>query len=371
MRASTPSINTSSSSCSRCMLLVGLILLSGADRLLQVDAASVIGQQQERQCNLLPSWFASTGPRHACTDKNSHTGLLDGGAPVPGAISAALAVPRGGAWYFGKKTASRKFRQLLQEQVRMLDKQLRQSQEELALLRRQLKTSQSLLHRTGSPALRTKSAVQQAEKLKALAENQDLKRRVVSLTREVTQLEKMRDDLQAMIEKQNAKMAELEEKLKDKEAATEALIEKYEKQLQALKRDIESQYQQQLADLTKLMNKRVEEAAESARQLALKDLAFQVEKATAEERTRGEKMLAEEKRRSDAAVEREKVKMRKLAKALFEREKKLNTLDRDLTADEVEYASRSTGRQTGGSSSSSRSLNSSFKVDTVRGNFKP
>ena len=239
----------------------------------------------------------------------------------------ALQIPRGGAWYFGKPTAARKYRQLLQEQVIMLDKQLRQSQDELSLLRRQLKTSQSMLHKTGSPSLRTKSSEQQAEKLKALGDNQEMKKRILSLTREVTALEKMREDLQAIIDNQHKKMQDLEQQLKQEKDASAMTLQKHQRELENLKRDIETKYQKQLADLTALMNKRVIEASEHARQMALKELDQKVEAATVAERTRGQKLLDAEIKRSDAAVEREKVKMRKLAKALFEREKKLNTLD--------------------------------------------
>ena len=239
----------------------------------------------------------------------------------------ALQIPRGGAWYFGKPTAARKYRQLLQEQVIMLDKQLRQSQDELSLLRRQLKTSQSLLHRTGSPSLRTKSSEQQAEKLKALGDNQDMKKRILSLTREVAALETMRKDLQTIINNQHQKMEDLEQQLKQEKDASEMTLQKHQRELEKIKRDIETKYQKQLAELTALMNKRVTEAAEHARQVALRELDQKVEAATVAERTKGQKLLDAERKRSDAAVEREKVKMRKLAKALFEREKKLNTLD--------------------------------------------
>ena len=276
--------------------------------------------------------------------------------------SAVLQIPRGGAWYFGKKTAARKYRELLEEQVVMLDKQLRQSQDELSLLRRQLKTSQSLLHRTGAPALRTKSSEQQAEKLKAVSENQELKKRVASLTKEVTALAKMRDDLQTIIDNQHQKMEELELRMKEQTDASSNLVQTHQRELEKLKREIETKYQKQLADLTVLMNKRVEEAAEHARQLALKDISLKIEQATAEERSRGEKLLDAERKRSDAAVEREKVKMRKLAKALFEREKKLNTLDKDIASMESSNIKTTSSPMASGKTSG----NSSYKVDTIR-----
>ncbi|CAB9516927.1 expressed unknown protein [Seminavis robusta] len=262
-------------------------------------------------------------------------------------------IPRGGAWYFGKKSAARKYRELLEEQVNMLDRQLRQSQEELALLRRQLKTSQAILHRSG---LKGASAEGQASKLATLTENQDLKKRVASLSKEILQLEKMRNEFQAIIQNQHMKMEELEAKLQEKELANQNVVAKYERELQSLKLDIETKYQKQIADLTNLMNKRVEEAAEHARQVALREMDAKIAQATEAERQRGEKLLEDERKRSEAAVEREKVKMRKLAKVLFEREKKLNTLDKDI----MEVASpvkSSFGSKTG---------NPTYKVDTIR-----
>ena len=246
-------------------------------------------------------------------------------------LNSVLQLPRGGAWYFGKKTAARKYRELLQEQVQTLEKQLRQSKDELALLRRQLKVSQSLLHRTGSPSLRTVSSEKQSEKLKVIAENNELKKKITSMTKEVGQLEKMRNDLKAVIEQQHKKMEELEEKLKTMDSDNASLVEKYEQQIERLKKDIDAKYQKQIEDLSRLYEKRVEEAEERGRQMVLRDVDARVEKATAEERAKYEKLLAEERRKSEAAIEREKVKMRKLAKALFERERKLNTLDKDLS----------------------------------------
>ncbi|CAB9512822.1 expressed unknown protein [Seminavis robusta] len=280
-------------------------------------------------------------------------------SPQQSTASVLMQIPRGGAWYFGKRTAARRYRELLEEQVTMLDRQLRQSQEELALLRRQLKTSQSILHRSG---LKGASAEGQANKLAALTENQDLKKRVASLAKEILQLEKMRDELEAIIQVQHMKMEELEAKLQEKELANQNLVAKYEREMQSLKLSIESKYQKQIADLTNLMNKRVEEAAEHARQVALRELDAKVSQATQAERQRGEKLLEDERKRSEAAVEREKVKMRKLAKALFEREKKLNTLDKDV----MEVASSSSSSTVKSSSFGSKTGNATYKVDTIR-----
>lgn len=274
-------------------------------------------------------------------------------------LQAALSIPRGGAWYFGKKTAARKYRELLEEQVFMLDKQLRQSQNELALLRRQLKTSQSLLHRSAHPGARIMG--HQADKLRALTENQDLKKRVGSLTQEVLQLEKIRDELQTMMEVQHAKMQELEAKLNSKELENQQMAAHFERELQRLVKEMDAKYRKQIADLTKLMEARVTEAALHARHVAMADLESKVAEATDAERRRGERLLEEERKRSEASVEREKVKMRKLAKALFEREKKLNTLDKDISS-----AMDVSNNVKSSMMASSKTNNNSFKVDTIR-----
>ena len=146
----------------------------------------------------------------------------------------------------------------------------------------------------------------------------------------------------------------------NKERYSEAV--KYEKEMQRLIQEIEAKYLKQIAELTALMNKRVEEAAEHARQVALRDLETKVVEATETERKRGEKLLDAERRKSEAAVEREKVKMRKLAKALFEREKKLNTLDKDISS-ALDSASSSSIKS---SMSGSKTNPSNFKVDTIR-----
>lgn len=283
--------------------------------------------------------------------------------PTNGASSSSLAgvlgIPRGGAWYFGKTTAARKYKQLLRDQASLLERQLRQSTEELALLRRQLKTSQTLLHRSSPQGVRSRSAEQQANKLRALAENQDLKKRCNSLESEVESLLKMKDELQAMMDRQTEKMKELEAQLSAKGEENAKLEEKYQREMEKLKKEIDAKYQKQIAELTKLMEQRVKEAAEHARQVALREVEAKIVQATTEERQRGEKLLQEERKRSEAAVEREKVKMRKLAKALFEREKKLNTLGNDLG----ETLSTSTK---GVPSLASRSGNANIKVDTIR-----
>ena len=212
---------------------------------------------------------------------------------------------------FRPQTAAEKYRETLEDQVLLMDRQLRQTRDELAKLREQWSTKSSPPDED--------AVVSKASKAELAA----LKQQVLTLTEQVNELTKMKEDLQNMLEREQAKVVELEDALAQERQLTLELQEGYELQLQELQAQLEKKAQQQMDDLRKLMEKRVEQAAETARIAAQKMVQEQIELATAQLKLEQQRELDAERKRSEQAVEVEKRKMRKLVKALAIREKKI------------------------------------------------
>ena len=212
---------------------------------------------------------------------------------------------------FGSQTPAQKYREMLEDQVLLMDRQLRQTRDELTRLREQWTV------KTGPPD--GNSAIPNASKEELAA----LKQQVSTLTLQVKQLTKMKEELEEMLEKEQARVDELEEALAQERQLTKELQEGYERQLKELQVQLEKKAQKQLDDLRKLMEQRVEQAAEAARISAQRMVQEQIDLATTQLRLEQQREMDAERRRSEQAVDAEKRKMRKLVKALAIREKKI------------------------------------------------
>jgi hypothetical protein len=235
-------------------------------------------------------------------------------------------------------TAAEQYRQTLEEQVFLMDKQLRQARDELTVLRDQWS------RKTAPPP--DDSAKPSKSEVAAL------KQHVAILTSQVTELTKMKDELLSMLEVEQAQVVALEEALKREKDLTKELQESYEEQLRELHLQLEQKASQQLDDLKRLMEQRVDQAAEAARKAAEKMVQEHIEMATNQMRLEQQRELAAERRRSDQAVEVERRKMRKLVKALAIRERKLlgkrqpDALDLEDAAAQQRQEQSSLGRST-------------------------
>lgn len=254
-------------------------------------------------------------------------------------------IPRGGG-IFGKMfpgiASSNSYQKLLEEQKTLLERQLRQSREEMALLRKQIKKLSSK-----SVSKTEADAKAKEEKERHLAEVKTLNKQVESLKIAVVKLSEMKDRLEQLIESERAKVADLEAKLKQAGQGEELLKAKYEKQLMDLRAEMEAKAAQQLKELKNIMEEQMRQAT-----------ARLEETLKSEAQTR----LKEEQKKAAQAVEKEKVKMRKLVQALAEREKKL------LAA--AESNAQKTIRADGATSVGSSTFRKQPKAGTVRSPFK-
>jgi hypothetical protein len=123
----------------------------------------------------------------------------------------------------GKQSAADVYRETLEEQVLLLDRQLRQAQDEMAKLRKQFTT------RTAIPS--TSKISNQERNL--------LKQQLSSLTIRINQLERMKLDFEDMLQKESIKVQELATKLAEQEQLTLALQEIYIKQLQKAQKQLQ------------------------------------------------------------------------------------------------------------------------------------
>jgi hypothetical protein len=217
------------------------------------------------------------------------------------------------------KSPAALYRQLLEEQRDLLERQLRQTREELSLLRQQY---QALQQSKGN------------DKFLKADQARRLKHQITELQDEVRKLTELRQDLERMLQEEQMKVVALQTKVQELHEASGVMKDQYERELQFLRRDMEEQANRQLDALRALMENRMKEALEKARQAAEKEreqarlVAVKEREAAVRETERrlqiqADKLLAAEKKNAEEAVEREKVKMRKLIKALAEREKKL------------------------------------------------
>jgi hypothetical protein len=298
---------------------------------------------------LVVSSFVSTGV-HANVVSNDVTTTTISSSPA--ILSTALNIRGGGflSYMFGigkQQQAADIYRETLEEQVLLLDRQLRQARDEMGLLRKQFTI------RTATPAPKISNQ-----------ERTLLKQQLASLTSQVNQLERMKLELETMLEKESLKVQELTAKLLDEEQLSLAMQDKYIKQLQVLQEQLELKAAKQLQELQAIMEQRVQQATETAHQAAMALVGQKVAEATEQLRMEKERELELERKRSVEAVEKEKVKMRKLVRALANREKKLFA---KKTAANVVPASTTKGLKTSAASSSSSKVPNTKTTPTTRG----
>ena len=219
-------------------------------------------------------------------------------------------------WKF-QPSASELYRQTLEDQVLLLDRQLRQSRDELILLRKQLGTGMGSSSSSSSSSSSGRSTRTQKATTSAL------KQQVATLQSQVNQLERMKLQLEQLLEEEQRKVGELERQLQEQQALTEEIKERYERQLEALQQQLEQTARDQMRVLEKMWEERLKQAVEAATVAALAEVETKLAQATERVRQEKEREIEMERRRSTEAVEREKMKMRKLVKALAIREKKL------------------------------------------------
>jgi len=296
----------------------------------------------------------------------------------------------------------------LKEQIRSLEAAIRRAKEEIRQLRSQLILANSRNVRQFA------SDVQEIKMLQHILEEEREKFRseIEKLLLIIEELEKTREDLlqslevekkkkaeqEVMLEKEKSRVLAMEQQAKEQlEALKKSLLEESRKKIHSLEMELKQQSQADIQTLETKWKKKLtidesekmkeyekkladqrrkgEEAIEKEkRQFQTQILRLETEwkqKRQAEESQRVKEMeqrISEEKRKGEEAVEREKAKMRKLVKALAEREEReaeKNTFVRNTLA----------GRSPGGKDSTKitatwNQLNKSSSVRSVINNKK-
>ena len=249
----------------------------------------------------------------------------------------------GGMTGWFKRTFSssgrRAYQTMLREENERLERQIQQLQQELTQTKQQY-SKQTQRYQKFKRQLKAKHDILTQEDLV-----HELKAQVQHLEETLREFEKIKKNLQSLLEQEEAKVAALQDRLAQATEDSEAARAKYEKDLADLQQQMERQAAQQLAALRQtleqshaLQMKQAAERAQQAQERALKDAkekwqkqaasALQKEKDAAaamlkQMEATAAAALEQEKQASVAAVGQEKSKMRKLVKALAEREKKL------------------------------------------------
>jgi len=220
----------------------------------------------------------------------------------------------GGGWALFKRrdSPSERYRKELEDQVAALDRQLRTSREEAMRLRKLVKlTSDSKRKATVAEWKTTKS------------NQQSLHKELSLLQQQIQQMEQFREELEKLLEVAHARIKELEQLLEKESAKAVQLQKQHELEMQELRKSLVAKAQKQLEEINRLMEQRIREATEAARREALSEVDQTVADATQKVQRQADRVLEKERRLSQEAVEKERVKMRKLVKALAEREKSL------------------------------------------------
>jgi chromosome segregation ATPase len=227
---------------------------------------------------------------------------------TPGAY--VVTIPRGG-WFGGRKSASTRYRESLEEKLLHLGRQLRQARDEVGQLRdRQKHGSRPIVINNGDDIM-------------SADEKLELEEEITALTNKINDLENTKAAMDDTIQEFSAKVLSLGKQLAKEQESNEELRERYEEELSESQSTMNTSAEKKVSDVENDMEERVTRAAESARIEVENEFSAKIEKLKEQLESSYQEALEAEKMRGSEAVDVEKKKMRKLVKALAIREKKL------------------------------------------------
>jgi hypothetical protein len=246
---------------------------------------------------------------------------------------------RGGGLFGGKNNKSNAliYRESLEEQVMLLDEQLRHARTEISTVRERAKQQGKIdsLKRNRSISSNGKQKQVDKEEAKVRKQGEEEEKRIekerrkeqkealVRLQDEIRQLEQMKSELETLLETSANQIEELEQKLISQEKKTIEMEESYKKQIIELETTLGDVQRIQLQKLTELHQTKIDSAVKDALKAQEDVLRMKMEETTKRLSKEHAKDMEKEKSRSEKAVETERAKMRKLVRALALREKKL------------------------------------------------
>lgn len=225
------------------------------------------------------------------------------------------------------------YRRSLEHQVSIMDRQVRKSQEEASQLRQLLKVSHDKTR---------KASLEDRKQL--VAREISLKQELSQLQKYIQELETLRDELEALLKAEQENVASLEQSLAElKEESSNEKIRLTE-ELQAL---LEKESNEKMDKLRKLMDQRIHETIEiTTRKLEIQR-ERDIQSAVEEEQAKAQLQLIKERQRLEKDVEKERIKMRKLVKALAIKEKKQlsQANQQQTTANKISSSSSSSSQR--------------------------
>ena len=217
---------------------------------------------------------------------------------------AMLQVRGGGGWFglFGSRVEDR-YRESLEDQILILERQTRAARDESMQLRKLAK-----LGGRGNSGDATIVA--------------SIKEEIAVLEKQIVKLEKFTQELQVLLKEENERSAQLEEKLIAAGVDALELRNQHLLAMEELEKAMLIKANKQIEELNALMDARVKEAAVRARKEALLFMDEKINEAVSKVEAKARADLEDERQKAADAVEKERAKMRKLVKVLAEREKK-------------------------------------------------
>lgn len=226
------------------------------------------------------------------------------------ALNTATSLPRGG-WLGGGKQGAEEYRKVLEEEVLKLSQQLRKTQDEVAILRESRK-------RRASVVVSRDDEESKEKVLKVEEENK-------ALEQQISELESEKSELSNALQSSGEQVAALDSQLAAELKKNDETVAELKKKIEELKASVTEEVKKVSSENDKALEGRIAQAVEEATLKAEQEFAEKISKVEENFLKANEEALAEERLKSADAVEAERKKMRKLVKALAQREKEFST----------------------------------------------
>ena len=216
-------------------------------------------------------------------------------------------LPRGG-WNGGKKE-SKQYRESLEQEILTMGRQLRKARDEVAILRDRKKKATVVVRRDD----------ESREKVLKLEEENEI------LQGRLSELEAEKSELSSALQASAEQVSALDSTLANEMQKNDEAVAKMRQQIHELKASADEEGKRAASENEAKAELRIAQAIEEATMKAEADFAAKIQSIEEKLQKDKEDALESERIKSVEAVEAERKKMRKLVKALAQREKQLSS----------------------------------------------
>jgi len=219
---------------------------------------------------------------------------------------------------FLQKLFSRRpnYRNALKTQVSQLEAQLQENRDLIKQLRGQVQSLKRTNTLLGDQQHRSTSEAHKAE----IAHFQQ---QIRSLEDELRQIKKLKIDMEKLLKKEEAAVAKLEARLAAAGDEQIELKKKYDIELEKVRQAYEKRMEEKLNELRHVMEEKMELAVAAEKEKAALDRQRAIEETEERMEKETDRRLKSERQKMNEAIAEEKLKMRKLVKAMAKREQKV------------------------------------------------